>query len=146
MEHLHRFLYCLTLNFYRSSSLNVISIVDSGVARYMDFIPNAMVPILQYASNWFGISCDISINNYPGRLKSKIFYWISTIDKRFGDMVLLVSSIAMVFLCYFVKSQDWNLSIVFPCRSRNGQKLKILTIQKMEPWTHILCSLRYLFT
>ncbi|KAI5006832.1 hypothetical protein ZWY2020_040795 [Hordeum vulgare] len=38
----------------------------------------------------FGISCDLSVDNYPGRIKSKIFYWISTLDERFGDMVLLI--------------------------------------------------------
>ncbi|KAF8775338.1 hypothetical protein HU200_004748 [Digitaria exilis] len=61
-----------------------------GVAKYMDFIPTARVPIIHYMSNRFGISCDISINNYPGRIKARIFYWINTIDERFGDMVLLV--------------------------------------------------------
>ncbi|GJN17181.1 hypothetical protein PR202_gb04231 [Eleusine coracana subsp. coracana] len=61
-----------------------------GVARSMHFIPDARVPVLQYISNHFGISCDISINNYPGQIKSRIFYWINTIDDRFGDIVLLV--------------------------------------------------------
>ncbi|EEC71793.1 hypothetical protein OsI_04418 [Oryza sativa Indica Group] len=61
-----------------------------GIARHMEFIPNARVPVLQYVSNQYGISCDISISNYPGRIKSKIFYWINTLDDRFGDMVLLV--------------------------------------------------------
>ncbi|KAF0921227.1 hypothetical protein E2562_039362 [Oryza meyeriana var. granulata] len=63
---------------------------NRGVAGYVQFIPHARVPVLQYVSNNFGISCDISINNYPGRIKSKIFYWISTLDARFGDMVLLI--------------------------------------------------------
>nr|TKW17694.1 hypothetical protein SEVIR_5G384900v2 [Setaria viridis] len=71
-----------------------------GVARCMEFIPNARVPIFQYLSNQFGISCDISINNYPGRIKSRIFYWINTIDERFGDMVLLVKE--------WAKAQDIN--------------------------------------
>jgi DNA polymerase sigma len=56
----------------------------------MQFIPHARVPVLQYVSNRFGISCDISIDNFAGRIKSKIFYWINTLDERFGDMVLLV--------------------------------------------------------
>uniref|UniRef100_A0A453FX18 Poly(A) RNA polymerase mitochondrial-like central palm domain-containing protein n=1 Tax=Aegilops tauschii subsp. strangulata TaxID=200361 RepID=A0A453FX18_AEGTS len=38
----------------------------SGVARDVNFIPTARVPVLQYVSNHFGISCDRSINNYPG--------------------------------------------------------------------------------
>uniref|UniRef100_J3L5S9 Poly(A) RNA polymerase mitochondrial-like central palm domain-containing protein n=2 Tax=Oryza brachyantha TaxID=4533 RepID=J3L5S9_ORYBR len=61
-----------------------------GIARHTEFIPNARVPVLQYVSNQYGISCDISISNYPGRIKSKIFYWINTLNRRFGDMVLLV--------------------------------------------------------
>jgi energy-converting hydrogenase Eha subunit F len=70
----------------------MILIACSGIARYMEFIPTARVPILQYMSNHFGISCDVSINNYPGQIKSRILYWICTMDERFGDMVLLVSS------------------------------------------------------
>ncbi|XP_037414761.1 protein HESO1-like isoform X1 [Triticum dicoccoides] len=61
-----------------------------GVSRDVNFIPTARVPVLQYVSNHFGVSCDISIDNYPGRLKSKVLYWINTLDGRFGDMVLLV--------------------------------------------------------
>nr|CAB3478829.1 unnamed protein product [Digitaria exilis] len=71
-----------------------------GVAKYMDFIPTARVPIIHYMSNRFGISCDISINNYPGRIKARIFYWINTIDERFGDMVLLVRSLPLISLLY----------------------------------------------
>ncbi|XP_052138221.1 protein HESO1-like [Oryza glaberrima] len=63
---------------------------NRGVAGYVQFIPFARVPVLQYVSNTFGISCDISVNNYPGRIKSKIFCWISSLDVRFGDMVLLI--------------------------------------------------------
>jgi len=70
----------------------MILIAYSGVARCMEFIPTARVPILKYMSNHFGISCDVSVNNYPGQIKSRILYWIGTIDERFGDMVLLVSS------------------------------------------------------
>jgi hypothetical protein len=61
-----------------------------GFAGYVQFIPHARVPVLQYVSNRYGISCDISINNFAGRIKSKIFYWVNTLDERFGDMVLLI--------------------------------------------------------
>jgi hypothetical protein len=73
----------------------------------MEFIPDARVPVLQYMSNQFGISCDISINNYPGRVKSRIFYWINTIDERFGDMILLVRNQGLMLfsLCYLVNSK-----------------------------------------
>lgn len=54
----------------------------------LQFIPNARVPILKF--NRQGVSCDISINNLPGHMKSKILLWIHRIDDRFHDMVLLV--------------------------------------------------------
>ncbi|XP_062225889.1 protein HESO1-like [Phragmites australis] len=66
------------------------ALLTRGVAGYMQFIPHARVPVLQYVSNRFGISCDISVDNYAGRIKSKIFYWVNTLDERFGDMVLLI--------------------------------------------------------
>jgi hypothetical protein len=79
-------------NYYKffSFTLGFVAFISSGVTGYMQFIPHARVPVLQYVSNRFGISCDISIDNFAGRIKSKIFYWINTLDERFGDMVLLV--------------------------------------------------------
>ena len=76
-------------NYYKSFSfrLGFIAFISSGVTGYMQFIPHARVPVLQYVSNRFGVSCDISINNFAGRIKSKIFYWLNTLDERFGDMV-----------------------------------------------------------
>ncbi|CAM0883545.1 unnamed protein product [Alopecurus aequalis] len=68
----------------------MVALQIEGVARDVNFIPTARVPILQYVSSHFGISFDISIDNFPGRIKSKVLYWISTMDERFGDMVLLV--------------------------------------------------------
>ncbi|CAD6201507.1 unnamed protein product [Miscanthus lutarioriparius] len=65
-----------------------------GVTGYMQFIPHARVPVLQYVSNRFGVSCDISINNFAGRIKSKIFYWLNTLDERFGDMVTVPHDLA----------------------------------------------------
>lgn len=56
----------------------------------LQFISNARVPILKFKSNQQGVSCDISINNLPGQMKSKILLWISKIDGRFHDLVLLV--------------------------------------------------------
>lgn len=68
------------------------ALLSRGVTGYMQmqFIPHARVPVLQYVSKQFGISCDISIGNFAGRIKSKIFYWVNTVDERFGDMVLLI--------------------------------------------------------
>ncbi|XP_061368950.1 protein HESO1-like isoform X2 [Gastrolobium bilobum] len=56
----------------------------------LQFISNARVPILKLKSNRQGISCDISINNLQGQMKSKILLWINNIDGRFHDMVLVV--------------------------------------------------------
>lgn len=83
-------------NYYKTFSftLGFLPFIYSGVTGYMQmqFIPHARVPVLQYVSKQFGISCDISIGNFAGRIKSKIFYWVNTVDERFGDMVLLVCS------------------------------------------------------
>ncbi|KAK7305783.1 hypothetical protein VNO77_43695 [Canavalia gladiata] len=61
-----------------------------GGGSNLQFISNARVPILKFKSNLQGVSCDISINNLPGQMKSKILLWINKIDSRFHDMVLLV--------------------------------------------------------
>ncbi|KAF3433654.1 hypothetical protein FNV43_RR24757 [Rhamnella rubrinervis] len=56
----------------------------------LQFIPNARVPILKVESNLQNISCDISIDNLQGQMKSKFLLWINDIDARFRDMVFLV--------------------------------------------------------
>ncbi|XVF23954.1 hypothetical protein REPUB_Repub13aG0084300 [Reevesia pubescens] len=56
----------------------------------LQFIPNARVPILKIVSKWKSISCDISIDNLQGEIKSKFLFWLSEIDGRFRDMILLV--------------------------------------------------------
>ncbi|XP_023883811.2 protein HESO1 isoform X3 [Quercus suber] len=48
------------------------------------------VPILKCKSSHYGFSCDISIDNLESQMKSKLLLWISEIDGRFRDMVLLV--------------------------------------------------------
>ncbi|KAL2333285.1 hypothetical protein Fmac_014498 [Flemingia macrophylla] len=63
--------------------------MKGGVSN-LQFISNARVPILKFKSDRQGVSCDISINNLPGQMKSKILLWISKIDGRFHDLVLLV--------------------------------------------------------
>ena len=52
----------------------------------------AKVPILKCESSHKIFSCDISIDNLKGQMKSKLFLWISEIDGRFRDMILLVCS------------------------------------------------------
>ncbi|XP_058207139.1 protein HESO1 [Rhododendron vialii] len=56
----------------------------------LQFVANARVPILKFQSNYLNISCDLSINNLSGQMKSKLLFWINEIDGRFRNMVLLV--------------------------------------------------------
>ncbi|KAL8552021.1 hypothetical protein ACS0TY_000905 [Phlomoides rotata] len=60
-----------------------------GGYRRLQFISNARVPILKLEGR-YNISCDISVNNLSGQMKSKMLYWINEIDGRFRDLVLLV--------------------------------------------------------
>ncbi|KAL3521132.1 hypothetical protein ACH5RR_019281 [Cinchona calisaya] len=60
-----------------------------GGCRKLRFIGNARIPILKFETA-HNISCDISINNLSGQMKSKLLFWINEIDGRFRDMVLLV--------------------------------------------------------
>ncbi|XP_058730097.1 protein HESO1-like [Vicia villosa] len=61
-----------------------------GGCMNIQLIPHARVPILKFKSVRQGISCDVSINNLPGLMKSKFLLWISKIDDRFHDLVLVV--------------------------------------------------------
>ena len=67
---------------------NVIDI--TGSFRRLQFVSHARVPILKLESKFDNIPCDISINNLSGYVKSNFLLWISIIDRRFRDMVLLV--------------------------------------------------------
>ncbi|XP_052170508.1 protein HESO1 isoform X2 [Diospyros lotus] len=58
-----------------------------GGWQKLQFIANARVPILKCKSSYLNISCDISINNLNGQMKSKLLFWINEIDRRFRDMV-----------------------------------------------------------
>lgn len=62
----------------------------TGGFQRLQFVQHARVPILKLESRYQNISCDISINNLSGQMKSKFLLWISLIDRRFRDMVLLV--------------------------------------------------------
>ncbi|KAF6176031.1 hypothetical protein GIB67_032654 [Kingdonia uniflora] len=70
------------------------------LARNIQFIPGARVPLLVFQSNHRNISCDISIGNLSGLIKSKFLLWLTEIDERFRDMVLLVKE--------WAKSQNIN--------------------------------------
>lgn len=61
----------------------------NGGWRKLHFIAHARIPILKFETI-NNISCDISINNLSGQMKSKLLFWINEIDGRFRDVVLLV--------------------------------------------------------
>ncbi|OMO59090.1 putative zinc finger protein [Corchorus capsularis] len=63
---------------------------QTGRWQRLQFIPHARVPILKIESKWQNISCDISIDNLQGQIKSKFMFWLNEIDGRFREMVLLV--------------------------------------------------------
>lgn len=76
------------------------ALLRGGAARYVQFIPNARVPLLIFEDPYSQISCDISINNGLGMLKSKFLYWISQIDTRFRELVFLIK--------YWAKAHNIN--------------------------------------
>ncbi|KAF6161173.1 hypothetical protein GIB67_007814 [Kingdonia uniflora] len=64
------------------------SFVKEEGVHDLQFIPEARVPVL--TCNFRNISCDVSVNNIFGQIKSKHLLWISEIDERFHDLVILV--------------------------------------------------------
>lgn len=77
---------------------------------YMNFqfIPKARVPILKFKSVRQGISCDVSINNLPGLMKSKFLLWINRIDGRFHDLVVVVKEWAKAHKINNSKTGSFN--------------------------------------
>ncbi|KAI3884110.1 hypothetical protein MKW92_031961 [Papaver armeniacum] len=71
-----------------------------GLVRDLRLLLHARVPVLIFESNLHNISCDISISNLLCQMKSKLFFWITGIDERFRDMVLLIKE--------WAKSQQIN--------------------------------------
>ncbi|KAI3954571.1 hypothetical protein MKW98_019702 [Papaver atlanticum] len=61
-----------------------------GMVRNLQLILQARVPLLIYETNLQNISCDISVSNLLGQIKSKLFLWLTGIDGRFRDMILLI--------------------------------------------------------
>ncbi|XP_020705116.1 protein HESO1-like [Dendrobium catenatum] len=66
----------------------------TGVANNMKFIRLARVPLVVYQSRCYNISCDISIDNQAGYVKSCLLRLISYIDERFRELVLLIKECA----------------------------------------------------
>ncbi|KAG6510379.1 hypothetical protein ZIOFF_028389 [Zingiber officinale] len=69
--------------------VKVLNLEDGGLASSVEYIPNARVPLLKYISRQHNISFDVSVNNHLGVMKSNVLKWLSEIDNRFCDMVLV---------------------------------------------------------
>lgn len=95
-----------------------------GVVRKLQFISKARVPLLIFESP-SQISCDISVCNFLGQTKSRIFLWITEIDERFRDMVLLVKE--------WAKSKDINNPKTGTLNSYSLSLLVIFHFQTCEP-------------
>uniref|UniRef100_A0A7N2MFA7 Poly(A) RNA polymerase mitochondrial-like central palm domain-containing protein n=1 Tax=Quercus lobata TaxID=97700 RepID=A0A7N2MFA7_QUELO len=85
---------------------------------------HAKVQILKCESS-HKIFCDISIDNLKGQMKSKLFLWISEIDGRFRDMILLVKE--------WAKARDINDPINGTLNSYSLSLLVIFHFQTCEP-------------
>ncbi|XP_075670576.1 protein HESO1 isoform X3 [Castanea sativa] len=129
----------------RSTRLQVINelqgVVESveslrGGWRRIKYIPNARVPILKFESSRQSISCDVSIDNLQGQMKSKLLFRISEIDERFHDMVLLVKE--------WAKAHDINNPKSGTFNSYSLSLLVIFHFQTCEP--AILPPLRDIYT
>lgn len=96
----------------------------NGVIRQIQFISQARVPLLIFESP-SQISCDISVCNLVGQIKSRIFLWITEIDERFRNMVLLVKE--------WAKSKDINNPKIGTLNSYSLSLLVIFHFQTCEP-------------
>lgn len=81
---------------------------NNGIAYRFEFIPSARVPLLKFDSNRHDLSCDVSIDNQVGWMKSRILLLISEIDERFRDMVLLTKEWAKAHYINDPKSGTLN--------------------------------------
>ncbi|XP_008461703.2 protein HESO1 isoform X1 [Cucumis melo] len=91
----------------------------------LQLIPHARVPILKIEHIQHNISCDISIDNLVGQIKSKILLWLNEIDGRFHDMVLLVKE--------WAKAHDINNSKQGTFNSYSLSLLVIFHFQTCSP-------------
>ncbi|CAA7389761.1 unnamed protein product [Spirodela intermedia] len=92
---------------------------------HVKYIPQARVPLLVFKSRLRNISCDISIDNHVGEVKSKILLSIAKIDGRFRDMVLLIKE--------WAKAQNINNSKVGTLNSYSLCLLIIFHFQTCSP-------------
>ncbi|RZC93596.1 hypothetical protein C5167_007636 [Papaver somniferum] len=97
----------------------------SGLVHDLRLLLHARVPVLIFESNLHNISCDISISNLLCQMKSRFFFWITEIDERFRDMVLLIKE--------WAKSQQINDPKNGTLNSHSLCLLVIFHFQTCEP-------------
>ncbi|KAI3893580.1 hypothetical protein MKW92_052250 [Papaver armeniacum] len=96
-----------------------------GMVRNLQLILQARVPLLICETNLQNISCDISISNLLGQIKSKLFLWLTEIDGHFCDMILLIKE--------WAKSQQINDPKNGTLNSYSLCLLVIFHLQTCEP-------------
>ncbi|OUZ99411.1 PAP/25A-associated [Macleaya cordata] len=122
----HRAQFPVFSNYHRTALREIMEALQlRGGFRILNFLPDIRVPLLVVESTRNNISCDISINNWPGQVKSKILLWITQIDERFQDMVLLIKE--------WAKSEDINNSKNRTLTSYALCLLAIFHFQTCEP-------------
>ncbi|KAI3937947.1 hypothetical protein MKX01_027874 [Papaver californicum] len=109
----------------RTQIISKLKDIVGCVFRIVDFTPEARVPILAVANNRNNIHCDISINNWKGLINSKFLSWITQIDGRFRDMVLLINE--------WAKLRDINSPKDGTLNSYSLSLLVIFHFQTCEP-------------
>ncbi|KAJ4751195.1 Poly(A) RNA polymerase cid11 [Rhynchospora pubera] len=121
---------CFNSSATRSKKLNILREImkilrKRGLSQKVQFIPQARVPLLVYESRLYGISCDVSVDNHSGRVKSKILQLVTSLDDRFTDLVLLIKE--------WAKAQNINNPKSGTLNSYSLCLLVIFHLQTCEP-------------
>ncbi|KAH9324990.1 hypothetical protein KI387_005168, partial [Taxus chinensis] len=101
------------------------ALTKRGVTRSVQFIPTARVPLLIFEDAQSQISCDISINNGSGFLKSKFLCWISEIDSRCRELIFMIK--------YWAKAHNINDPKTGTLNSFSLSLLVIFHLQTQSP-------------
>lgn len=132
-----------TFFFLSFQQILILVIVWSGLWYRLQFVIHARVPILKVVSGHQRISCDISIDNLEGLLKSRFLFWISEIDGRFRDLVLLVKEWAKTHDINNPKNGTFNsyslsLLVIFHLQV-NIAKVTTLLLKTWSVFEYVFC-------
>ncbi|XP_024384294.1 uncharacterized protein [Physcomitrium patens] len=81
--------------FTKSKKVKVLKSVEralgrSGVARRIQLIAHARVPLLMFVDSELKISCDISVDNGSALFKSRVLRWITDMDPRCRKLIFMI--------------------------------------------------------